>query len=125
MGHSERESRLRAEFELHIELATDANVRRGMAPGEARRAALQAFGAQERFANEARNELRAPPSLGSTLQDVRYAWRAARRAPMLTAVAITTLATAFALTTSAFTFVNSVLLRALPYPRAEQLALIW
>jgi len=44
-SHRERDERLRQELELHLELATEANVRRGMTPGEARRAARIALGA--------------------------------------------------------------------------------
>jgi predicted permease len=124
MTRIEREDRLREEMLLHVELETEANIRRGMTPDDARRAATIAFGAAEHFKDEARDEFRSP-ALASIAQDVRYAWRGARRTPTLTATAIVTLAVAFALTTSAFTAVNGVLFRSLPYPAAERLALIW
>jgi hypothetical protein len=111
---SERERRLRQEFELHLELETEANIRRGMSPDDARRAAHIAFGAAEHFKDEARDQFRSA-TLTSIAQDVRYALRAARRSPALATVAVLTLAAAFALTTSAFTAVNGVLIRSLPY----------
>jgi len=123
-SHREREERLRQELELHLELATEANVRRGMTPGAARRAARIALGAAEHFKDEARDQFRSA-TLTSLAQDLRYAGRAARRAPGFTLVAILTLAAAFALTTSAFVAVNGVLIRALPYPEAGRLALVW
>ncbi len=49
MTRTEREARLREELALHIELETEANIRRGMSPDAARRAALIAFGAAEHF----------------------------------------------------------------------------
>ena len=124
MARSEREDRLREEILLHLELETEANIRRGMTPDAARRAAAIAFGAAEHFKDEARDQFRSLV-LASLAQDVRYAWRGARRTPTLTATAIVTLAVAFALTTSAFTAVNGVLFRALPYSAADRLALIW
>jgi hypothetical protein len=123
-SHDEREARLRQELELHLELATEANIRRGMTPGEARRAARIALGAAEHFKDEARNQFRSA-TLASLAQDLRYAGRAARRTPAFTVVAILTLAVAFALTTSAFVAVNGVLIRSLPYPEAGRLALVW
>jgi putative ABC transport system permease protein len=124
MTRSEREDRLREELELHVELATEANIKRGMPPAEARRAALIALGATEHFKEEARDQFRSP-LFAAFAQDARYAWRTARRTPMLTGIAIVTLAAAFALATSAFTAVNGVLLRALPYPAPDRLTLIW
>ena len=123
-SHRERESRLRQELELHLELATEANIRRGMTPDDARRAARIALGATEHFKDEARDQFRSAV-LASLGQDLRYAGRAARRAPWFTGVAILTLAVAFALTTSAFVAVNGVLIRSLPYPEAGRLALVW
>src|SRR5438105_3283994 len=95
-----------------------------MSPDAAHRAALIAFGATEQFKDDARDQFRSP-ALATIAQDVRYAWRGARQAPLLASVAIATLATAFALATSAFTAVNGVLLRSLPYPEPDRLALIW
>lgn len=123
-ARNERESRLREEIEFHIDHATDANIRRGMAPDAARRAALISFGAAEHFKDDARDQFRSR-IVTAIAQDVRYAVRAARRTPMLTTTAIITLAIAFALATSAFTAVNGVLVRALPYPAPDRLALIW
>jgi predicted permease len=120
----EREARLREEVELHIALAADAFIRRGMSPEDALRRARVAFGGAEHFKDEARDQFRSPLR-AAIAQDVRYALRMARRAPALTAIAIITLGTAIALATSAFTAVNSVLLRTLPYPASDRLALVW
>jgi len=124
MGRRDRETRLREEFALHLEMATEANIRRGMSPDEARRAARLAFGASEHFKDEARDQLR-NRWLAATLADARYAARAATRAPLLTGVVILTLATAIALATSAFTVIDGALFRALPYPHPDHLALVW
>ena len=48
------EERLSAETRFHIDMATEDNIRAGLPPAEARRAALLAFGARQRWASEAR-----------------------------------------------------------------------
>ncbi len=57
--------------------------------------------------------------------DVRYAWRALRRAPGFALTAIATLALGIGATTTIFTVVNGVLLRPLRYEAPERLANIW
>jgi predicted permease len=54
-------------------------------------------------------------------RDLRYSLRALRRTPMFTAVALLTLGIGIGATTAVFSVVNSVLLRPLPYPSADEL----
>jgi len=58
-------------------------------------------------------------------QDFRIALRSLLRAPALAAAGILTLAVAIGMATSVFTVVNALLLRPLPYARADRLALLW
>jgi putative ABC transport system permease protein len=118
------DDRLDEEVRLHVEMESAAFIRCGMAPEDARRAARLAFGAAERFKDEARDAWRS--RFGAELaQDLRYALRAAKRSPLLTSVVVGTLAVTIGLATGAFSAVNAVLLRALPYPSADRLVLIW
>ena len=108
------------EMRFHVEMATEANVRRGMSVDEARRAALTDFGGRERWREESRDEVRSRP-LEEFVQDVRYAVRSLRRAPAFTAAAVATLGLSIGATTSIFSVVNAVLLRGLPYPHADRI----
>ena len=58
-------------------------------------------------------------------QDIRYGARTLRRRPGFAAISILTLALAIGATTSIFSVVNSVLLKALPYKDPGRLVLLW
>jgi putative ABC transport system permease protein len=61
----------------------------------------------------------------SILADLRVAARLLRRSPAFACVSVLTLGLAIGATTAIFSVIEPVLLRPLPYPGAEQLALVW
>ncbi|HSY01328.1 MAG TPA: ABC transporter permease [Acidobacteriaceae bacterium] len=101
-----------AELESHLQMHIDDNVRAGMTPQEARRAALIQLGGMEQTAQAVR-ERSTLPWLETLLQDVRYGVRMIARNPMFAAVTILTLAVGIGASTTAFSWINAVLLRPL------------
>ena len=118
-GHS-RDAELREELEAHLEMATAENIRRGMAPDEARRQALLASGGLT-VASEAVRAQRTIPWLESIVADVKYAFRTLRHAPAYTAVVVVTLGLGIGANTAIFSVINGVLLKGLPNRHADRL----
>ncbi|MGH7540420.1 MAG: hypothetical protein ACRELC_05430, partial [Gemmatimonadota bacterium] len=59
------------------------------------------------------------------IDDLRFALRQLRRSPGFATVAILTLALGIGAATAIFGAVDGILLRRLPYPDAERLAVVW
>jgi predicted permease len=115
----ERADEIRAHIEHHI----DDLVARGVSPEEARRQAIRDFG-NAAVIREQIYDMNSVPVLETVMRDARYACRILRKSPAFTLTAVLTLALAIGVNTAVFSVVDAVLLKPLPYPAADRLALL-
>jgi len=116
----EWESDIAAELESNLELHIADNLRAGMSPDDARRAAVLEFGAIEPAKEEYRDR-KTLPQLETIAQDLRYATRTLRRYPSFTMVAVLTLGLGIGASTAMFSVAQAVLWRPLPYGHPDRL----
>ena len=114
---------LDAEMTAHIEMAIEENMRRGLTLEEARTRALVEFGGVQQ-ARERHLESRGLPWLDVLGQDLRFTFRTVRRERGFAMVAVLILALGIGANVAVFSVVNTILLRPLPFPEAQQLVRI-
>jgi putative ABC transport system permease protein len=119
-----RDRELAAEFESHLQMHIDDNLRAGMSPEQARRAALVKFGGME-AARESVRETSRLLWFETALRDARYALRGLRLNPGFAATAILSLALGIGASVAIYTVGDNLLLRPLPYPEANQLVMLY
>jgi predicted permease len=114
------EAELDEELRSHFENQVEKLVASGLPREEARRRARLEFGGHEQLKEECRDAQGV--SLIETLwQDIRYGLRILGRTPVITGVAILSLALGIGANTAIFSLIDTVMLRILPVQRPEEL----
>jgi hypothetical protein len=111
------------ELQFHLDARTRDNLKAGMNAEAAQRDARRRFG-NAKLARERAHETNILISVDTIGRDLRFAVRTLRKSPGFTVVALLTLALGVGANTAVFSLVNGLLLRPLPVPHAEQLAVL-
>ncbi|HEV2424474.1 MAG TPA: ABC transporter permease [Terriglobia bacterium] len=108
------------ELDAHLDLLTNENIRRGMTPEEARRAARVRLGGATQL-RETNRDLHGLPWLEALGQDIRYAVRALRKNTGFAVAAVLVLALGVCASAGIFAFVDAALIKPLPYTNPTRL----
>src|SRR6202522_3357154 len=122
-GRRNSEAELDAELRAYLDLLTDENLRAGMMPEAARRAALLKLEGMAQVKEQCR-EVRPFHWLTGFWRDVRCAFRTMRKHPGFTAVALLSLALGSGANAAIFSLFYNALIRPLPYRNDAQLLFI-
>jgi putative ABC transport system permease protein len=118
-----QDAQLDSELRFHVEQRTADNIAAGMNADEARRSALAQFGGLEYIKEETR-DARGTHFIESLLQDIRFALRIMRKTPLITTIALVSLALGIGANTAIFSLIDAVMLRMLPVQNPERLVQI-
>ena len=120
--HVERE--LDAELQAYLELDVEENIRRGMAPKEARRTALARLGGVEMVKEECRDVQRFRVA-EDLWRDLRYGFRRLLARPILAVVAVAVLAVGIGANIAILALADALLLRPLPGADSSRLVAVF
>jgi len=116
----QRSEDMNEELRSFQEASAQENIRSGLTPHEAQRAARIEMGSIETVKEKVRSSTW-ESTLDGLLQDVRYSIRSLVKSPGFTAVAILSLALGIGGNTAIFTLIHQILLRNLPVRDPQQL----
>ena len=120
------------EMRFHLETRIEELVERGLSPHAARAQALEEYGDVPAIRKQLREIDRrthgrreSAERWDALVRDVRFAARTLRRSPALTAIAVACVALGVCVTTTIFSAVHGILIRPLPYERADELVAVY
>jgi predicted permease len=126
------EDEVAQELEFHVDMRARELIAKGMSPERARAWALARFKGLGEVERECRRiarlrdrRLRALEWLEELRQDLHFALRQMRRAPLMTALLVLMLGLGIGANTAMFSVVNAVLLKPLPYPEPDRLVRLY
>ena len=111
------------EIAAHLAEAVDYYMAKGMSEAEATRTARLRFG-NPRAWREKVDDMNRLPVLDVLARDLRYGVRRLRQAPGFNATVIVTLALVIGATGAVFSLADAILLRPLPFPEPDRLAVV-
>jgi predicted permease len=120
LRRTQAEHELDEELRYHLEQQIEQNIRLGMSPEEAQYAAQKAFGGVEQ-AKERSRDARGMRWIEDLWQDLRYGARMLFKHKGFTLVTVLTLALGIGANTAVLSVVNAMLLRPMPYHKADEL----
>ncbi len=117
------EADLDAEIQSYFDAVIERLISRGLTREEARRVARLEFEGPDRVKEKVR-EARTGAGIYSILCDIRYALRLLKKSPGFAAIAVLSLALGIGASTAVFSLMDVLLIRPLPVPYPDRLALI-
>ena len=112
------------ELRDHLEREAEKYRSSGLTPKEAARRANLALGGMEQIKQRSRDE-RGTKFVEVLFQDLRYAIRSFAKTPGLTALIVLSLAIGIGANTAIFSITSTLLLKPLPYPDPDRIAILW
>jgi predicted permease len=122
-AHQQDDSEFTNEVEIHLQLLTTRFIQHGMSPEEASAAARRQFG-NPALLHQRRREMSSFLSLANLGRDLRFAARQLYRNPLLTIIAIVSLALGIGANTAIFSVAKRVLFDTLPVKNPNELRLL-
>jgi putative ABC transport system permease protein len=114
------ESEADTELRFHFDQQVEKNLKSGLSRAEAIRRARLDFGGYEQLKEEIR-DARGVNLVETLFQDMRYGLRILGRTPVISAIAVLSLAFGIGANTAIFSLIDTVMLRMLPVEKPEEL----
>ena len=113
-----------AELREHLEREAEKHSRSGASAAEAMRRARLTLGGREQIKQRSRDG-RGVRWIEDLFDDLRYGLRSFAHSPGLTALIVLSLAIGIGANTAIFSVTSTLLLKPLPYPDPDRLAILW